>query len=176
MKYRKPFHSASIFVTLVCMNAVRFAAAQGGVSSTASATTTIIQGMSVTNTSSLRFGAMIPGALGGTSTVAPNGSRSATGTITLLTSSSFPSSAASFNLLGAPNLAYTITLPTSVILTRQGGSDTILLAAFTSSPAASGSLSSTGSGTLSVGGTITITGSQAAGLYSGSFTVTLAYQ
>jgi len=161
-------------IALIC--AARIASAQNGASKTASITTTIIQGMSVTNTSSLRFGAMIPGSLGGTATVSPNGIRTATGTITLLTASAYPASAASFSLIGAPNLGYTITLPTSVTLTLQGGSNTILLTALTSSPAATGSLSSTGTGTLTVGGTIAVSSSQAAGVYSGTFTVTLSYQ
>jgi hypothetical protein len=37
-------------------------------------------------------------------------------------------------------------------------------------------LSSTGGGTLTVGGTVTVSASQANGVYSGTFTVTLSYQ
>ena len=173
---RTPKRWIGNMMSLAFVCAVRIASAQNGASKTASITTTIIQGLSVTNTSSLRFGAMIPGSLGGTATVSPNGSLSATGTISLLTASAYPTSAAAFNLLGAPNLAYTITLPTSVTLTLQGGSNTILLTALTSSPTASGSLSSTGTGALKVGGTITVSSSQAAGVYSGTFTVTLSYE
>jgi uncharacterized protein DUF4402 len=173
---RKPNRTSIVAVSIAWATTIHIAAAQRTASASAHASATIIQGMSITNTASLRFGAMIPGNSGGTSTVTPAGVRTATGSIVLISSSSFPSSSASFALIGAPNLAYTITLPTSLTLNQQGGSNTILLAAFTSSPSQSGSLSSAGTGTVNVGGTVTITSGQAAGIYSGTFTVTLSYQ
>jgi len=130
----------------------------------------------MTRTNNLRFGALIPSILGGTVTVSPTGTRSATGTLILLTSTSTPFSAASFTMVGQPSLSYSIVLPTSVTLTRQGGSDTLLLNNFTSNPSATGTLSASGTGTLLIGGSIAIPASQAAGYYLGSFTVTLTYQ
>ncbi len=154
----------------------RLGVAQSSAASTAHSSATIIQGLTISTTSNLHFGAMIPGVMGGTATVSAAGARSATGSIILLISSNFPAAAASFNLIGQPNLAYTVTLPTTATLTLQGGSSTITLGSFTSNPASSSSLSSTGGGTLTVGGTVTVSASQANGVYSGTFTVTLSYQ
>lgn len=152
------------------------ASAQGhAASASANVSSSIIQGIQVTNNSNLRFGAMIPGS-GGTVTVGVSGSRSATGSITLLSASSFPFTAATFTLLGAPSQTYSITLPTTATLTRQGGSETVVVGSFASNPSSTGALDASGKGTLAVGGTLTISGSQTAGYYTGQFTITLTYQ
>jgi hypothetical protein len=47
---------------------------------------------------------------------------------------------------------------------------------FVSNPASTGTLSSGGTGTILVGATLTVSASQTAGAYTGTFTVTVNYQ
>ena len=151
-------------------------AAHAQSSSTASATSDvrIVQGSALVNVADLRFGAIVPGASGGTVTVAPEGNRTKTGTIILPTSLSFR--AAVFVMLGSPNQSFTISLPSSITLGRQGGSESMSVGTFTSSPSVASTLSSGGSVNINVGATLTVSSGQTFGQYTGSFSVTVNYQ
>lgn len=131
----------------------------------------------ITPTEDLSFGAFAAGA-GGTVTVSPQGARSATGDVTLMTGGQFSQgSAASFDVSGSPNATYQITLPADgqVTLTgSQGGSMSV--STFTSSPSGQGQLSSLGTETLNVGAKLGVGSNQTPGRYSGSFNVTIIYQ
>ena len=83
------------------------------------------------------------------------------------------SNAASFNLTGANNTAYTIILPGTVTLSS--GGNTMSLGSFTSNPAGAGVLDGTGKATLDVGGTLTVAAGQTAGAYTGVFSVIVNY-
>lgn len=130
-----------------------------------------------TPTQNLSFGAFAAGA-GGSVTVSPQSTRTATGDVILMTGGQFSQGgAASFDLTGSPNATYQITLPADgqVTLTgSQGGSMT--LSSFTSSPSGQGQLSSVGTQTLYVGATIAIGSNQAPGTYSGTINVTVVFQ
>jgi len=130
-----------------------------------------------TATADLSFGAFAAGT-GGTVTVSPQGARSASGDVTLMTGGQFAQgSSASIDLTGAPNAAYQITLPADgeVTLTgSQGGS--MAVSSFTSAPSGEGQLNSSGTQTLYVGATLQVGNSQAAGTYTGNFNVTVVFQ
>lgn len=143
---------------------------------TSGATATIVQGAAVTKNSNLRFGALIPGILGGTVTVNTAGLRAYAGTMTFLSSVTAPFSAASFSLLGQPNQLFSVVLPVTATLIRQGGTESILLTTLVSNPLLLGTLDAAGNGTLSVGGTIAVLAGQTPGYYVGSFTVIVNYQ
>lgn len=81
--------------------------------------------------------------------------------------------AASFDITGDKNVPFTIILPGTVTLTS--GGNTMSLGTFTSSPAAASLLDNTGKATIGVGGTLQVGVSQAAGAYTGVFTVTVNY-
>lgn len=87
---------------------------------------------------------------------------------------------ASFTVSGEANRSYSITLPSSVTLTTGAGNTAntqIVVNSFTSSPASPATLSAGGTQTLYVGATrAAISGTQTQGNYTGSFTVTVAYQ
>jgi len=91
-------------------------------------------------------------------------------------------SAAQFSLTGEANKAYDVFLPSSIKMVRAGGDsgngdDTISVNTFTSDPSGSGNLGASGNQTLGVGATrASLSVTQATGNYSGSFTVTVAYQ
>jgi hypothetical protein len=92
-----------------------------------------------------------------------------------------PAAGASFSIGGAPNAAFSITIPSGTITMTTGGGATldqqISVSNFTSSPSGSGTLNAAGAATVNVGATrAAIRGTQASGTYTGTFTVTVAYQ
>ncbi len=80
---------------------------------------------------------------------------------------------ASFLITGDPNVAFTVILPSSVTVTSGGNSMT--LNGFSSSPSGVGTLNALGIRILYVGATLQVGAGQAAGTYSGAFTVIVNY-
>ena len=89
----------------------------------------------------------------------------------IITSSAY--SPATFNVTGEPSTPYTISLPSSITISN--GAQTMLVNSFTSNPNGTGSLSVGGSQTLAVGATLAVGSGQTSGLYTGNFTVSVAY-
>jgi hypothetical protein len=89
--------------------------------------------------------------------------------------------AARFVATGEPAYLYTLTLPSTVALTKtvtSGTAPTMNVTAFTSTLGASGigTLAADGTQTFSVGGTLNIGASQETGDYQGQFNVVVTYQ
>lgn len=128
-------------------------------------------GIDITRTSSLDFGAVIATPSGGTVTVAPNGSRTFAGVFGFGSTSS----AAVFSVtrIGDGNRHYTIVLPASTTLTGNNGG-TMVVDGFLSNPAATGHLKPPARvETLEVGATLRVGQSQVPGSYNGTFLVTV---
>jgi hypothetical protein len=123
------------------------------------------------STQSLAFGRFVAGT-GGTITVAPNGARSQTGGVTLLTSTV---TAASFTNSDNSRKAVLITLPADGSVVLSSGANQMTLKSFTSSPSGTG-LMVNDSLTILVGATLTVAPNQPKGNYSGSIPVTIQYQ
>lgn len=125
-------------------------------STTANATCTVIANITIAKTADLLFGVSSQNDLAKTIlNTAPE--------------------AASFNITGQPNQAFTITIPTTAI-NMVNGANTISVSTFTSNPTATSTLSATGSSILKVGATrAALTATQATGVYTGAFTVTVNY-
>lgn len=143
------------------------------------------QSQSASQTQSLSFGPFAAGS-GGTVSITPAGARTSTGGVTLLTNAQFGIfRSASFSVTNTTNgiNTFTITLPTSATLTRTGGSETMTVDAFTSTPAPGtangrrgfGTLSNAGTATFAVGARLNVGASQAGGSYAGTYTVTVTY-
>lgn len=140
--------------------------AASSANASANATASIIRGITIANTRDLGFG------------------EAAQGTAALVIAPADGTSA-QFTVGGEGGHAYNITLPGSATMLRVGGvggvaTDEIAVSSFTSNPDGSGSLSgvsgAAGSQTLSVGATrAAIPENQAAGNYTTSFSVTVAY-
>lgn len=140
---------------------------------------------SISTSQNLSFGTFTPGG-GGTVVVSPAGARTATGGVTLFTAAQFSQPAAASYIVANPSngvSSFTITLPaSSVILTRTGGTATMSVGTFTSNPVTGqgtnkkgfGQLAG-GSGNFTVGATLTVGASQAAGTYTGTYSVTVAF-
>lgn len=137
----------------------------------ANASATVIAPVTLVKTADLLFGAVVASTLyPGTVTVSPAGGRIGSN---LILSSADLGNPASFYLTGNPGVGFSINLPSSIILTGPGNS--MQLTTFTSSPASIGSFNASGNATINVGGTLTVGANQAAGVYSGSFSITVDY-
>lgn len=136
----------------------------------------IVNPITISETRSLHFGTLSVSAAAGTCILAPAGTRTQTGGVTL-TSLSPTATSAAYTVSGSANLAYSITLPTApVTVTRSGGSQTMTITAFTSNKAANAStLSGTATDNFTVGATLNVAANQVSGLYQGNFNVTVAY-
>jgi len=156
-----------------------FCQAYAQVSSTVSSIgidATIIAPISIENTGStpMDFGTISRSSTDGTVTLSPEGGRTTTGGASVLSSSSF--SAAPFTVTGENDASFNITLPAdnTVEMTRLGGTETMAVDGFLHNSTLT--LSSSGSESFSVGATLTVNADQIAGDYSGSFSITVAYQ
>ena len=145
------------------------------VSATATASATIVGPIGITNTANMNFGNVAVSAVAGTVVLTPAGVRSTTGGCTLPAITGTVAAGA-FNVTGAANYTYAITLP-AVATTITSGGNTMTVDTWTSTPSGTGTLGAGGSQALTVGATLNVAGSQAAGTYvSGTpFTVTVNY-
>jgi hypothetical protein len=149
-----------------------FSQNQSTASATASAT--IIGPIALTNTAPLLFGTIAPSAIAGTVTITPAGIGTGTNlTLTTMTATS----AAAYSVTGNKSVTYAITLPANGTVKISNGTPAqdMNVRAFTCSSPLSTSLDASGSGNFTVGATLDVAGSQAAGTYTGTYDVTVAY-
>ena len=146
------------------------------VSATATSTATIVTPIAIERVTNMNFGNVAVNASGGTVILSPESTRTFTGGITLPVVTGTVT-AASFNVSGQADYTYSISLPSSVTLTRATGTETMEVDHFSSTPTPTGKLSGAGAQVLNVGGTLNVTGSQVAGVYTSltPFTVTVNY-
>jgi hypothetical protein len=143
-------------------------------SATATATAIIITPISIAKTIDMNFGNIAVGGSAGTVVLTPLGARSSTGGVTLPVTAGTVT-AASFTVTGLGTSTYLITLP-AVATTLTSGANTMTATLFTSvSP--TGTLAAGGTQVFTVGATLNVGATQAAGTYvSGTpFTVTVNY-
>jgi hypothetical protein len=128
--------------------------------------------IAIFNSSPLVFGVFAAGS-GGSVTVDTSGTCSAGGGVTMFAADC---SAAVFTVTGDPNLSYVIELPADNTVTLSGPGGDMSITGLSSDPAgASGLLGMNGSQDIAVGGTLNVGNGQAAGSYSGSFSVVVNY-
>ena len=125
--------------------------------------------ISISAVGDMDFGTMVPTGTAGTVTVTPAGARSS---VDVDLFGGFPAAAA-FDVTGEPGQAYVITLPSSATLTS--GGNTMTVDTFTHDAGASPKLPVGGSETFNVGAMLSVGAAQAAGTYSGTFSVTVNY-
>jgi hypothetical protein len=130
--------------------------------------------IAITKTIDMNFGNVAVSTAAGTVVLAPAGTRTVTGGCTLPATTGTVA-AASFTVTGQADFTYSITLPTTAT-TITSGANNMTVDTFTSNPTPTGTLTG-GTSTLTVGATLNVAGSQAAGTYvSGTpFTVTVNY-
>ncbi len=160
---------------------VAFAAKVSAAGSSAQCSVTIVPGIAAnkntqtTTGGDLTFGTIIPGSSSGTVTINPSTStRNSSGGVQLVDSISGP---AAFDVTGAANSSYTVTLPNNGTTTISSGNSTMAVNSFSASPTpGSSTLDSQGVSTFKVGGRLEVPANQPSGNYTGTFDVTVAYQ
>jgi hypothetical protein len=122
----------------------------------------------------INFGTLSRSSVEGYVTISAEGVRTASGGASVLISSDF--SAAPFSVTGDNSATFSITLPANgtVELTRSGGSEKMPVDDFTHNSTLT--LSTSGTAIFNVGATLTVNEDQVPGEYTGSFSVTVAYQ
>src|SRR5512133_1968684 len=160
----------AVSIVLFAIGATTF----GQVSATATATATIVTPIAIVNASNMNFGNVAVSTVPGTVILAPAGTRTATGGVTLPFVGGTVT-AATFTVTGNSGATYSITLP-STATTITSGLNTMTVDNFSSTPTPAGTLTG-GTETLRVGAILNVGGSQPAGVYvSGTpFTVTVNY-
>jgi hypothetical protein len=140
----------------------------------------IVTPITITEVSALHFGVMaVLAATPGTCVLSTTGVRTATGGVNLSAQTPVATNA-SYTVAGQISTTYALTLPATITVT-DGASNTMtigtLLARFNGAGADAviSTLSGTGTDNFTVGGTLTVLAAQPAGVYAGTFNVTVAY-
>lgn len=138
----------------------------------------VIAPITISNTGStnLDFGTISTSSVAGSVTVPPEGARVASGGVSVLSSSSF--SSAPFEVTGNPDATCQLSLPgdLDVKLTRTGGAEQMTVTGFNIGGSTTITLDNNGDADFKVGATLNLGVSQIPGEYTGSFSVTIAYQ
>lgn len=142
-------------------------------SASGSATSIVIAPLAITHDTGavLSFGTILANG-GGTLTLTTGNVLSGLGAAASFRSS--PTSVDSFSVSGEPSRAITITAPTSITLTRSGGTETMSISNITGTTGPA-TLSTSGSYSFKVAGTLNVGNGQLHGSYSGTYTVTATY-
>ncbi|WP_395945800.1 DUF4402 domain-containing protein [Brevundimonas sp.] len=153
--------------------------AQSSASTTGSGSITVIRPLTITKTADLKFGTVVRPASGsGTAVVSAAGARSVTGGVVGLASGDTPAAAA-FTVAGEGGQSVSVTIPASFSMAN--GSDTLTVTTSNSltgsaaSQVLSNALGSAGSLAFTVGGSVPVASTTTTGAYTGSFTVSAAY-
>jgi len=164
------FLLASLFVMMLATQQMK-----AQVSASATAAANIITPIQISKAGDLYFGNIVAGTTPGTVTVSHDGIRTKSDGVTLPTATPGTITAARFNISGLPNATYSITLPSSTTITKNGGTEQMTIDNFTSDPHETGTITTDGTQILAVGATLNVGANQSAGTYEGSFSVTVAY-
>ena len=126
-------------------------------------------------TRDLDFGSLVIATTAGRATVNPRtDARTRTGGVTLLGGGT--PGAARFVVSGTPSRPVQVTLGPRPTLTRSGGTETMTMTALTMNGGVNRTLNAAGTLDLRIGGTLAVAANQAAGIYAGTFTVTVDYR
>ena len=176
------FHTLNLLGWLLAAGLV---SGQAMAQSTATASATILRPITITKTSDMNFGNVVPSSAAGTVVLSPTNSRTPDGGVTIMTTQTGTVAAASFTVEGEAAATYTLLLPAADVTLASPSSAVMQVTNFTSdvgTGAGEGLLSGTAStpgtaGTqlIHVGGKLKVGTNQVPGLYTGSVSVTVAY-
>lgn len=165
------------FIVSACLvlSSATYSFGQANSTANAISSATIITPLLITKTADMNFGTVaVSTTVAGTVTLAPAGTRTPNGGVSLPAVTGSPL-AASFSVTGLGTSTYAITLPTTLNLT-DGASHTMTVDGFLSTPSGTGALVG-GAQTITVGATLHVSAAQAAATYSNAtgFPVTVCY-
>lgn len=130
----------------------------------------VITPIAIAKGNPLDFGDIVGTAAGGTVTISADGATRTPSNANLLIGQQSTFSAATFSVTGQAGYTYAITLPASTGFSVANGTAVdaakMLVDTFTSTPNATGTLSTSGAQTVTVGAKITLAANQASGAYT----------
>jgi hypothetical protein len=165
----------TIILTGVILMTIASVSVKAQVTATASTSATIYTPIAITKTVDMNFGNVaVSPTLPGTVVLAPAGTRTLTGGVTLPTVTGTVTSA-EFTVAGEGTSTFSILIAPAQITLLNGG-NSMIVNNFTSTPTPTGTLVG-GTATVNVGGTLNVAAAQAAGLYSNAsdLSVTVNY-
>ena len=139
---------------------------------TAQAAANIVTPISITKNIDLNFGNIAASGSGFTVKLSADGERVSGGGIGTLPSVNGTVAAAEFTAAGLTGATYAVTLPSTITITDDGGTNTMTVDNFVSN---SNNILTDGSETFNVGATLNVGANQVAGAYTGNFNVTVNY-
>lgn len=154
------------------------ASAQSSAQANVSGSTTIIQPVTVTKTNDLVFGRVVRPGTGSDTVTIGNTSDGVTtgGSAVAIATSGVTTSRAKFTVAGEGGQTVSVTVPANFSMTGSGTAIVVTLSGDkTGSQALGGTLGTSSSIDVNVGGSFTLASTQATGAYSGSFVVSAAY-
>ena len=149
--------------------------ANAATSDTADVTAEILTALSVavdSTDNTLDFGQIAPGASAATIVVAPDGTMTGGCPTAVICAGS--TNAPSFDVVGNPNALVYVTF-TNASETLSNGTDSMTVDTFTTDGSGQLTLDGSGDGSFTVGGSLGVAASQAAGVYTGTLEVNVAY-
>jgi hypothetical protein len=154
-------------------------AAGNSATTAANAKVKIRKAITLTKTADLDFGGIVISAAGtaaDTAVLSPANVLTAPGTNGTIVGTFNTTAPAAFNVTGTKSATYAVTLPAAPItLVGPGGGVTVGTFTSTSGSGTNTLSAAAGTDTLSVGGTLTVPQTTVDGDYTGSFSVTVAY-
>jgi hypothetical protein len=155
------------------------AAAQATSTQPANSSIAVLQPIALTKVSDLSFGTVVRPTSGSGNVLvnATTGVRTTTGGVAILTSGPVASvSRAAFTIAGEGGQNFVITVPANFNMTMAGQNPmTVTLTSTMTSGTLSNTLGTAGASSFGVGGQVTIANNTPSGSYTGSFTITVAY-
>jgi len=147
----------------------------GSTNGTVTVGATVVSPIVIAQTQAMNFGSLaanVNTTAAGAIVLAAAGTRTNTGGVDLVDSGAGPT-AGGFTVAAQSGYTYNVTLPTSVTLAS--GSDTMTVDSFTAGQTLTGVVATGSAQSYTVGATLHAGASQKSGAYSGTFTVTAAY-
>jgi hypothetical protein len=166
-------------IALSALTASNSAFAQSNTSSVAaSGSVTLIRPLTITKNADLNFGRIVKPASGtGTVTMA-NTSDTAVAAVGAVALAGISTSRAKFTINGEGGQVVNVTVPANVVISDGTPADNITVTLnpdLGASVTLSNALAAAGSASLNIGGNLSVPNANSTGLYTGSFTVTVAY-
>jgi hypothetical protein len=149
----------AIAIAILGFSAASFAQS----SATATATATLITPISITKTTDMNFGTVAASATAGSVTLDYNDVATPSGGTTLVAGGA-ARKAAEFQVTGQNSSSFSISCPTSIVLTS--GANTLTVNAISPDSGSTSNLSASGSKTIKVQGTLVVPAGALAGVYT----------
>lgn len=139
---------------------------------------TVITPIAIAPGVELNFGDIVGTAAGGTVTISADGTTRTPSDPNLIIGQQSGFTAATFAVTGEASYTYAITLPADFSVTNgiEVGSPTMVVSGFATTPGATGTLSTEGAQTVTVGAMITLAASQPSGVYTNADGLNIAVQ